>query len=137
MLGKKNKIGAENTGNMLNIIGNGTTVTGDINSEGDLRVDGKINGHVNVKQRIVIGNDAVIAGDVESGNAIVSGKIKGNIVVNDTLLLKANCMIDGDIRTNKLVIESGAQFNGKCTMATTEMAHPTVGNGKQKPAAAE
>ena len=132
MLGKKNKEMSENLGaNLLNIIGAGTSVKGDISSEGDLRVDGRIEGHVSVKQRLVLGKGATITGDLDATNAIVSGEIQGNVQVKETLLLKETCMIEGDLKTNKLVIESGAQFNGKCSMNVTEKAHSDSAHGKQ------
>ena len=126
MLGKKNKGANEVLGaNLLNIIGIGTEVNGDIASEGDLRVDGKITGNVVVKQRLVLGAGAIIKGNVKATNAIVTGDLEGNIVVGDTLLLKDSSYISGDISTNKLIIESGARFNGKCSMNVTEKIDPT------------
>ena len=132
MLGKKNKEMSENLGaNLLNIIGAGTLVIGDISSEGDLRVDGRIEGNVSVKQRLVLGKGATISGDLDATNAIVSGDIKGGVKVKETLILKDTCVIDGDLKTNKLVIESGAQFNGKCSMNVTEKAQTDHSHGKQ------
>ncbi|MBL7812314.1 MAG: polymer-forming cytoskeletal protein [Bacteroidetes bacterium] len=104
------------TNNLLNIIGTGTKVTGDLASDGDIRVDGTIEGHVTVKQRLVLGEAGLIAGDIEALDAIVAGLLKGNIRVEQTLILKSSARIEGDITTDKIVIESGAQFNGRCTM---------------------
>jgi len=132
MLGKKNREMSENLGtNLLNIIGAGTSVRGDISSLGDLRVDGKIEGNVSVKQRLVLGKGAIITGDLDATNAILSGVIQGNVKVKDTLLLNSSCIIDGDLKTNKLVIESGAQFNGKCNMNSTEKAPENKNSERQ------
>lgn len=132
MLGKKNREMSENLGtNLLNNIGAGTSVRGDIASEGDLRVDGKIEGNVSLKQRLVLGEGAIITGDLNAMNAILSGIIQGNVKIKETLLLKSSCIIDGDLETNKLVIESGAQFNGKCNMNSTEKAPEDKNSGKE------
>ena len=85
-------------------------------SNGDFRVDGAIEGHVKVGQRLVIGGTGKILGNIEADSATVAGHIKGNITVKNILELKPSAKIDGDIVTNKMVIESGAQFNGRCTM---------------------
>jgi cytoskeletal protein CcmA (bactofilin family) len=103
-------------GGLLNIIGSGTKLNGDIISEGDIRVDGSIEGHVTVRQRLVLGDGGSIHGDIDAKEAVVAGFIKGNITVNDTLILKPSAKIDGDIATGKIIIESGASFNGRCSM---------------------
>lgn len=102
--------------NLLNIIGTGTKINGDLISEGDFRVDGTIEGHVTVRQRLVLGEGGSITGDIEARDATIAGYLKGNITVTETLVLKTSARIDGDIATGKIVIESGASFNGRCSM---------------------
>ena len=101
---------------ILNIIGQGTRITGDLVSNGDFRVDGAIEVNVKVGQRLVIGGTGKILGNIEADSATVAGHIKGNLTVKNVLELKPSAKIDGDIITNKMVIEAGAQFNGRCTM---------------------
>lgn len=109
---------AGNTGNPLNIIGTETRLHGDLESVGDIRVDGTIEGHVTVKQRLVLGEGGVVKGDIEANDAIIAGLLQGNIKVEQTLVLKSSARIEGDISTDKIIIESGAQFNGRCSMNT-------------------
>jgi len=104
------------TQGILNIIGQGTRINGDLISNGDFRVDGAIEGSVKVGQRLVIGGTGKILGNIEADSATVAGHIKGNVTVKNVLELKPSAKIDGDIITNKMVIEAGAQFNGRCTM---------------------
>jgi cytoskeletal protein CcmA (bactofilin family) len=114
----KNKVRKETvaSGNPLNIIGTETKLKGDLESTGDIRIDGKIEGHVTVKQRLVLGEGGNIKGDIEANDAVIAGLLQGNIRVDQTLILKPTARIDGDILTDKIVIESGAQFNGRCSM---------------------
>ena len=119
--------------NLLNIIGPGTKINGDLSSEGDFRVDGAIEGHVTVKQRLVLGESGTITGDIDARDATIAGYIKGNVTVSETLVLKANSKIDGDIATGKIIIESGASFNGRCSMN----AHVTRVSTKTVPYGAE
>ena len=111
---------------ILNIIGQGTRITGYLISNGDFRVDGAIEGNVKVGQRLVIGGTGKILGNIEADSATVAGHIKGNLTVKNVLELKPSAKIDGDIITNKMVIEAGAQFNGRCTMNVAVSVPPTA-----------
>ena len=100
----------------INILSTGTTIKGDIKSNGDIRIDGTLIGSVNSKGKIVIGSTGNIEGEVVCQNADFSGTIKAKIVVADLLQLKSTAKITGDIITNKLSIEPGAKFSGSCNM---------------------
>ena len=65
--------------NRLNVIGEGTSIKGDIQSSGDIRIDGILEGNLDTRGKLVIGNSGNINGDVKCKNAEVSGKIKGKI----------------------------------------------------------
>jgi cytoskeletal protein CcmA (bactofilin family) len=121
---KKNKENTEqSTPGLLNIIGSGTSVTGDLISEGDIRIDGNIKGNIQAKSRLVIGEACSVEGNIQARHATIAGRLKGNIIVAETLLLKASARIDGDITTEKIIIESGAQFNGLCSMSVAKSDH--------------
>ena len=63
----------------INLIGSGTTVNGDVMCDGDIRVDGKLNGSIKTKGKVVVGSTGLIDGDVECKNAEVSGELKAKI----------------------------------------------------------
>lgn len=100
----------------VNLIGGGTTITGDVNSNGDIRIDGNLVGNLNTKGKIIIGASGKIEGNIICQNADLFGQIKGNIKVAELLSLKASANLNGDIDTNKLSIEPGANFTGSCSM---------------------
>ncbi|MBK9414271.1 MAG: polymer-forming cytoskeletal protein [Bacteroidetes bacterium] len=100
----------------INLIGAGTVIEGDIRSNGDIRIDGTVIGHVISKAKVVIGATGVVEGDVNSQNADVSGVIKGKTAVSELLFLKSSSKVIGDIVTGKLVVEVGATFTGSCNM---------------------
>ncbi len=118
--------GKTTTGNSTtgapNIINSGTSIIGDLTSEGDMRVDGQVKGYIHCKARLVIGATASIEGDIKASNLEVSGKIDGNITVSELLTVKSNAVINGDINTSKLIIESGAEFNGHSSMKDSKNA---------------
>ena len=100
----------------VNTIGVGTVITGDVQSKGDIRVDGTLKGSVNTSGKVVLGKEGIIEGDVICNSADISGTIKAKITVSKLLSLKATSKLNGDIITNKLSIEPGATFTGSCSM---------------------
>ncbi|MGE5350420.1 MAG: bactofilin family protein [Actinomycetota bacterium] len=107
-------------GAAVNLISQGTEITGDIKSSGDIRVDGVLNGNMITKGKVVIGPTGRIKGEVECKNSEVSGMIDGKITVSQLLNLKATSKINGTIITGKLSIEPGAVFTGNCAMKEGE-----------------
>lgn len=99
-----------------NRIGEGTLIEGEITCEGDIRMDGELNGSLNCKAKLAVGATGVIIGDIICQNADVSGRIEGTLRVKDVLHLKSTANVKGDIVTKKLVVDPEAVFNGKCTM---------------------
>ena len=113
------KIYNESDTNGINIIGIGTRITGDINSNGDIRVDGSLTGKLITKGKVVIGETGKVNGEISCKNSDVEGSIEGKITVVELLALKAKARIKGDIIANKLAIDPGCQFTGNCDMANT------------------
>jgi cytoskeletal protein CcmA (bactofilin family) len=105
----------ENSG-VVNLIGVGTVITGDVTSSGDIRVDGTLKGSIQTKGKVVVGTTGIVEGDVNCQNADISGELKAKINVAELLSLKSTAKLDGDIVTNKLAIEPGATFTGSCSM---------------------
>lgn len=104
-----------------NIFAQGTSVTGDMISNGDFRIEGVLKGTITASGRIVIGETGEIEGDIRCQNADVSGKVTGNLIVEELTVLKSTSRFEGNIHTSRLSIESGAVFSGQCTMANALM----------------
>ena len=104
----------------INLISNGTDITGDIKSNGDIRIDGSLTGNLNTKGKVVIGTTGKVKGEIICKNSEVAGYIEGKIIVGQLLNLKASSKINGEIATLKLSIEPGAIFSGNCKMSDTE-----------------
>jgi len=105
------------TGNSL--IGAGTTIKGDISSNGDIRIDGTLKGNIIGGAKVLIGPDGVVEGDIEGHQADVLGSVTGKIVVKDLLNLRGKATIKGNIQAVKLQIEPTVTFNGQCHMNAT------------------
>lgn len=100
-----------------NEISEGTIVVGNINAEGDLRVEGKVIGTLVCNSRLIVSETGYIEGNVDARMATVEGEIKGNVVTRDLLTIDKTGKIFGDIFTQKLVVQMGAVFTGSSKMA--------------------
>lgn len=114
---KKSNTGNAET-NVHNLISQGTVIKGDIETDGDLRIDGSLVGNITTKGKLVIGNSASIEGTIKCENADISGKINAKVTVGQLLVLKESSIFSGDIITKKISIEPGAVFTGNCQMAS-------------------
>ncbi len=99
-----------------NIIGQGTILEGNIKTSGNLRIEGRVIGNLITKSKAALAQTSYVDGNILAQNAEVAGEVKGRVEVSEMLILKPTCVIHGDIVTNKLIVESGATFNGGCTM---------------------
>ncbi len=100
----------------LNKIVENTKIVGDIESQTNMRVDGKIKGTLKIKGKLVLGTNGLIEGEIHCDSAEIEGTINGNIQVSGLLSLKASSRIQGDITSQKLSMEAGALHNGKTSM---------------------
>jgi cytoskeletal protein CcmA (bactofilin family) len=113
----------ENEPNSHNTITVGTEITGDIISNGDIRLDGVLNGNLTAKGKLVIGESGRVKGVVNCKNSDIYGYVEGKINVTELLALKATCEVVGDVITNRLAIEPGCKFTGNCKMTDEKIAY--------------
>lgn len=99
-----------------NMIGPGTKIKGDIETNGDIKIDGAVEGNVVSKGRVLIGQNGVVNGEVKCTNCDIYGTFDGKILVTELLSLKSSSKLTGDVKTGKLSIEPGAIFTGTCDM---------------------
>ena len=112
---KRGKMATE-TISQQNSIAKGTTITGDIISDGDFRIEGTVQGNIKTPGKVVIGRTGVINGTLKSSNADIEGKFSGKLILSDTLSLKSSAFVEGEVEVGKLAVEPGATFNATCAM---------------------
>ncbi len=105
----------ENT-NKINMIGVGTTIEGNISSSENIRFDGILIGNLYTKGKVFVGQSGKVSGEIHCNNCEVEGVVEGKLHIEELLSLRSMSRIMGDIKTNKLAIEPGANFTGKCDM---------------------
>jgi cytoskeletal protein CcmA (bactofilin family) len=110
------------------VVGPSVKIQGDLNSEGNIKIEGQVSGKVKTSQSLFVIPGAKIAADVLAANAVVGGEIQGNLKISGHLILQSTAKVLGDIACTVLRVEDGAQFSGKCGMGGN-----TVGasNGKK------
>lgn len=108
-----------------NVIGSNTSIIGDVISEGDFRIDGKVEGTIKTAGRVVIGKLGIATGKIECVDADIEGSFVGELKVENLLTLKSSAKISGDVKTGKLSVEPNAEFNATCTMKNSvkELIH--------------
>ncbi|WP_294821405.1 polymer-forming cytoskeletal protein [uncultured Flavobacterium sp.] len=102
-----------------NRIVEGTTIKGDIASQGDFRLDGELVGNFTSKGKIVIGPAGIVTGDIRCKNADIEGRFNGKIEVDEQLNVKSKAHIVGEVIVGKLSVEPGAEFSATCIMKNT------------------
>lgn len=110
----QNRIVGEDDNDSRNIIGKDTFVYGDLETKGNIRIDGKMEGNIKSALKIVLGRTAVMQGDVVANEIEVDGKLEGSIKAKEKLLLSSNSTVEGDIHSKILKVEAGASLNSKC-----------------------
>jgi cytoskeletal protein CcmA (bactofilin family) len=108
------------------IISASVKVEGDFVSQGNVLIEGEVEGSMKTEKDLRVGEHARIAADVAAASATVAGEVRGNIDVKERLQLEPTAKVYGDVKTNDLVIASGAVVNGKITMGGAETASRPV-----------
>lgn len=117
----------------VTIISSGVIVEGKLSSNGNVRIDGTVNGDINANGNLTIGNQGEVTGEVHAQVITVGGKISGTITAHDKIILESTSLLKGDIITKILVVEEGAVFEGKSTMnSPNKLSNPIMSDNKEK-----
>ncbi|MCY4172206.1 MAG: polymer-forming cytoskeletal protein [Bacteroidetes bacterium] len=121
----------------LNIISEGTAINGELVSQSDTRVGGKLIGDLKVEGTVVITDNGFIDGSIHGDDVNISGSVKGKVIATNKVFLTGTAKIIGTISASRLVVEEGAIFNGECLMggktkALSSSFVPSSNGKKQK-----
>lgn len=116
------------------IIGQGTTVLGEVKSKGTVRVEGMVSGRIHCEDTVVIQETGRVKGDVVAGQIIISGEVEGNVYSHDRLEVTTKGKLIGDITAPRVSIAEGVLFEGQCTMKPPGQMPPPAHMGEGKPA---
>ncbi|MBD0373122.1 MAG: polymer-forming cytoskeletal protein [Pyrinomonadaceae bacterium] len=104
-------------GTLSGYVGNGTSLTGEANFRGMLRIDGHLTGRI-VSQdgTLLVGTNGQVDADIEVAVATINGTVNGDIIATERLEMGRAAHVKGNIQTPSLMIEQGAVFEGSCRM---------------------
>ena len=99
-----------------NVLGQSLVIRGDLSANGGFRIDGTVEGNVDSKAAIVVGESGVVRGDVAGTDIVVAGQVLGNVTCTGHLEILAKGRIEGDIDAKSVRIETGGVFRGVSRM---------------------
>ena len=99
-------------------LGKGVDFKGVITFEGTVRVDGRFEGEIHTKGTLIIGEQAVVTGVINTGTMIAQGKVSASVTATEKIQLLKPAVLIGDVRTPNLSIEEGVQYHGFSNMGT-------------------
>lgn len=100
----------------LSIVGTGMTITGDVETEGVIKIEGTVKGSVRATQQILLAPGGLVEGDLETKEAVIGGEVRGTVRAEDRVEVQASSSIQGDIITSRIAILEGGQVNGEIRM---------------------
>jgi cytoskeletal protein CcmA (bactofilin family) len=111
----------------LSIIAVGMTVRGDLESNGTVKVEGTVEGHVQAKNQVLVAKGGVVDGDIDAREAVVGGQANGAIRALERVEIQSGATVNGDITTRRISVAEGGLLNGLIRMGEQ-------GAGQPKPA---
>ncbi len=96
------------------VIALGTELEGKFICSDSVRLDGTIKGEVRVSNRLVMGNEGRVIGNIWATDAVIKGRINGDLVVAESLHLTDTAVIEGNIAAKTMQVDEGARYNGTC-----------------------
>ena len=100
----------------LSIVAKDLTISGDLQAEGVIRVEGRVIGNVHAGDQVLISEGGIVEGDVVTREAVIGGRVHGCITAEERAELQASSVVHGDISTRRLLIQEGGQVNGVVKM---------------------
>jgi cytoskeletal protein CcmA (bactofilin family) len=107
------------TDKLESFLGKNSNFKGELNVQGTLRVDGRIEGHVDA-DHLVLSESAVVKGEVRAKRLIIGGTVDGSVDAQELVEIKSKGRVLGDISTRKLSVLEGGEVNGKIEMKKEE-----------------
>jgi cytoskeletal protein CcmA (bactofilin family) len=100
----------------MSIIAAGMTVTGDIDSAGVVKIEGRVEGSVRSARQVLVGRQGEVKGDIETREAVIGGRVEGTITASERSEIQGTASVSGDIQTKSILVQEGGKINGRVVM---------------------
>ena len=125
------------TARTLACLGSTIVVKGEISSDEDLQIDGKVEGNILLRgHRLTVGRTAQLNSEITASEVIVYGNASGNLHARDRVEIKKDGQVIGDITTKRISIEDGAYFKGRIEIERAQSSIPASKEAEETPAVA-
>lgn len=108
----------------LSIIAAGMKITGDIDTDGVVKVEGRVEGAIRAGRQVLIGRQGEVHGDITTREAVIGGRVQGSIAASERLEVQETAVVTGDISTKSIAVVEGGTINGHVRI--TDAAHAPV-----------
>ena len=106
----------------ITLLAKGVVLKGEIHVEGTVRIDGRLDGEIQTKGQVIIGEDGLVHGTITCGTLVSSGRIKAKVTANERVQLLKTATLIGEVLTPVLTMEEGAKLQGTTDMGVTAWA---------------
>jgi len=113
---KGNSFGGDDN---ITLLAKGVVLKGEIHVEGTVRIDGRLDGDIQTRGQVIIGEDGLVQGTITAGSVVSSGRIKAKVMANERVQLMKTATLIGEVLTPMLIIEEGAKLQGVTDMGVT------------------
>ncbi len=110
----------------------GVSLKGEMQVDGDLRLEGRIDADLDVRGTLLIGGPAEVKGQLLGQNIVIHGRVSGTLRADEQIHLAEGARVRGDLYCKSLVIEEGVVFEGRSHMGESEDGSPNAGQGRPK-----
>ena len=98
------------------ILGDDINFRGKLEFKKNLQINGKFKGKITTGGNLIVGTNANVEADIETGSISIYGNLRGNVKAARKIELYKNARLIGDLKTQDLYVENGSRFNGSCIM---------------------
>ena len=92
----------------------------------------QVDGNVEAKGSVKIGQGTVIVGNITATSAVIAGAVKGDIDVHGPVIVDSSDVIVGDIKSKSVQINNGATIDGRCSQCYADVNMDSIFNIKGK-----
>src|SRR3954470_14949701 len=100
----------------ITLLAKGVLLRGEIHVEGTVRIDGRLDGDIQTKGQVIIGEDGLVQGTITAGTVVSSGRIKAKVTANERIQLLKTATLIGEVLSPILIMEEGAKLQGATDM---------------------
>jgi cytoskeletal protein CcmA (bactofilin family) len=106
-------------------IGPSIAIKGDVTGEEDLVIEGRIEGKILLKANsVTIGRNGRVKANVYANSIMVEGEVEGDLIGKDEVVIRQSGKVKGNVAAPRVVLDSGARFQGSIDMEPTQAARP-------------